>query len=138
MRKERYIFELRRKDYIDRARLALDAVNRATEKLNSYGSCFGIWGKEDIKKKCDEVYISESLKEKLNIDRKSGVYGKNLERRKYRYGLIEKELLEPAKAAKEALKTFGRFMVYNEENYSFRMNEDKLERYALQYAEELE
>ena len=138
MREERLVFERRRKDYIDRARLALEVVNRTVEKFNSYGSCFCIWDKGDVKKKCSQEYIADSLSDKLIRDRKKGVSGENLRRHEYKYRLIEKELQEPAKAAREAIKTFGRLMVYDAENYIFILDNINLEKSALLYAEDLE
>lgn len=69
---------------------------------------------------------------------KGGICGENLKRHEYRYGLIGKELLRQAKAANEALKDFGRFMVYDADNYIFKLNRSKLDRWATQYADDLE
>lgn len=138
MTEERNIFETRLKDYKHRAQLALEVVNRTTDKFNSYGSSFGIWRKSDIRIKCKEDYIKGVLSSKLKRNLKNGVDGENLKRYKLRYRLIEKELQEPAKAAIEAVKAFGRLMVYDAENYNFTLDSIKLEKSALIYAEDLE
>lgn len=138
MTKERIIFETRLRDYTKRAMLALEAVNRAAEKFNSYGSCFGIWDKEDVSRKCTESYIKGALLEKIARDYRNGVSAENIKRHKYKYGLIERELLEPAKEAKEAIRMFGRLMIYDSEKYCFIMDGSKLEKSALRYADNLE
>ena len=78
MTEERNIFETRLKEYKHRARLALEVVNRTTDKFNSYGFCFGIWRKRDLKMKCTEDYIKCVLSKKLKKDIRNGYKGENL------------------------------------------------------------
>ena len=136
MRKDRQVFEQRIREYKERARNALEAVNNMVELFNSYGAPFGVWHKHDFQRNLKDGYISSALAEKLNRYGKTCPSPISLRKRKYRYGLIEEILTERVGSVTECFKAFGRLMDYDPETFTFKLDKDKLDRAALRHADD--
>lgn len=138
MRKERLIFEERIREYKARAQQALDIVNNMNDLFNSYGPPFTVYNKDTLSQKCKEGFVEESVESILSKAKSGGVREDKLYRIEHRCSLMVKILSEPAKRTKEALKGYGRVMLYDSEKLHFFFDRDKLEHFAMRYAEDLD
>jgi len=138
MRDERRIFEERIREYKERAQQALDTVNNMYDLFNSYGFPFSVYDKETLSKKCKEGYVEEAVKLILSKAKSGGVKEDKLYRIGHRCSLMVKILSEPARRTKAALKAYGRVILYDSEKLRFFLDMDKLENYAMRYAEDLD
>ena len=138
MREERRIFEERIKEYKDGAKQALDIVNNMNDLFNSYGSPFTVYDKVALSQKCKEGYIEQAVESILSKAKSGNVREDKLYRIEHRCSLMVKILLEPARRTKAALKVYGRVMLYDSERLRFFLDRDKLECYAMRYAEDLD
>lgn len=138
MSEERRIFETRIKEYKDRASNALDIINSTADLFNSYGFPFCIGNKETLLKKCKDGFVKHSVEAKLNKAKCGNARADYFQKIAYRYSLIEKILTEQAKKAKEALRLYGRVIIYDNARLCFFIDWDKLESDAVKYAEYME
>lgn len=138
MREERRIFEERIREYKDRAQKALDIVNNMNDLFNSYGSPFTVYDKSTLSQKCKEGFVEEAVESILSKANSGGVKKDKLYRIEHRCSLMVKILTEPARRTKAALKAYGRVMLYDSERLRFFLDRDKLESYAMRYAEDLD
>ena len=138
MRKERRIFEERIREYKDGAQKALDIVNNMHDLFNSYGSPFTVYNKDTLSQKCKEGFVEEAIESILSKAKSGKVKEDKLYRIEHRCSLMVKILSEPARRTKAALKAYGRVMLYDSEKLCFFFDRDKLEHFAMRYAEDLD
>lgn len=138
MRKERRIFEERIREYKDGAQKALDIVNNMNDLFNSYGSPFTVYNKDTLSQKCKDGFVEEAVGSILSKAKSGNVREDKLYRIEHRCSLMVKILSEPARRTKAALKAYGRVMLYDRERLRFFFDRDKLEHFAMRYAEDLD
>lgn len=138
MRKERRIFEERIREYKARAQQALDIVNNMHDLFNSYGSPFTVYDKNALSQKCKDGFIDQAIESIISKAKSGGVREDKLYRIEHRCSLLVKILSEPARRTKAALKGYGRVMLYDNEKLRFFLDRDKLEHFAMRYAEDLD
>jgi len=138
MRDERRIFEERIREYKERAQQALDTVNNMHDLFNSYGFPFTVYDKDTLSRKCKEGFVEKAVKSIISKANSGGVTEDKIYRIEHRCSLMVKILSEPARRTKEALKGYGRVMLYDSERLRFVLNKEKLEIFAMRYADDLE
>lgn len=138
MRKERYIFETRIMEYKERAQQALDIVNNTFDLFNSYGPPFSVYGKSALTEKCKDGFVEKAIESIINKAKSGGVCEDKLNRIRYKCRTIHKILSEPSRKTRDALKAYGRIMLYDSERFCFYLNDEKLQRQAMRQAEDLD
>ena len=138
MRKERRIFEERIREYKEMAQEAIDTVNETADLFNSYGYPFCVYDKETLMRKCGDNYITKAIESILTKAISGGLNDNKVIRIEHKCSLMKKILSEPAERTKEALKGYGRIIHYDNNKLCFIFDRDKLESYAMRYAEDME
>lgn len=140
MVKQREVFENRRKEFIKGAENALARLRDGVDEFNGVGiKVFVIGSLRTLKEKSADGWVTSELRKRLAAfaESEGGFLSQKVCKKAVKFRAIDARLSAAAQNIRNVLAEYERLIIWDKQKECFLLDDDKLTKEALSYADEL-